>query len=138
MWSSHDWDSEGCGVLSVAIGAASCAVAMSRLARWRETHLYLALTESHVVDLSHRVACAEAMLLQTPQFWEILGYVEDEVQASLPQGVGQPCHLSLCPYGGSPDPTSCTCKELYGETQQRLSEKVCIISTDPGDDRPGI
>ena len=24
MWSSHDWDSEGCGVLSVAIGAASC------------------------------------------------------------------------------------------------------------------
>eukprot|EP00435_Cladocopium_sp_Y103_P062300 s159_g23.t3 len=135
LWSSQTWDKEGCGPLSIAIGAASCAVAMARLARWHETHLYLTLTEFHVVDLSHRVACVEPMLLQTPQFWEILGYVEDEVQASLPHGIGHPCSLSLCPYGGSPDPVSCSCKQLYGEATQRLSERICIISTDPGEDR---
>lgn len=136
LWSSQTWDKEGCGPLSIAIGAASCAVAMARLARWYETHLYLTLTEFHVVDLSHRVACVEPMLLQTPQFWEILGYIEDEVQASLPHGIGHPCSLSLCPYGGSPDPVSCSCKQLYSEATQRLSERVCIISTDPGEDRP--
>ncbi|CAK9116544.1 unnamed protein product, partial [Durusdinium trenchii] len=125
-----------CGPLSVAIGAASCAVAMARLARWRETHLYITLAEFHLLDLSYRLACVDSMLLQMPQFWEILGYIEDEVQASLPHGVGHPCHLSFCPDGGSPDPSSCSCGHLYREPTHELSDKICIISTDPGDDRP--
>ncbi|CAJ1329380.1 unnamed protein product [Effrenium voratum] len=124
-----------CGPLFVALGAASCAVAMARMAHWRETYLYVSMTEAHLADLGQRAACAESMLLQTPHLWEILGYVEDEVQAASPHGFGKPCHLSFCPDGGSPDHSTCTCRSM-GKSTSRLSSRMCIISTDPGGDRP--
>lgn len=125
-----------CGVGAVALGAASCAVAMARMGQLHEAYLYLTMTEVHVADLMSRVACAHSTLLQTPQLWEILGYVEDEIHAASPFGFGHPCSLSFCPDGGSPNHETCRCEQLGPSSIPRLSDRICIISTDPGDDRP--
>ncbi|CAE7624406.1 XYL1 [Symbiodinium pilosum] len=124
-----------CGIGAIALGAASCAVAMARLGQLREAYLYLTMTEVHVADLMSRVACAHGALLQIPQLWEILGYVEDEIQAASPFGHGKPCTLSFCPNGGSPNHETCQCEQLGPAQVPRLSHRICMVSTDPGDDR---
>ncbi|CAE8625886.1 unnamed protein product, partial [Polarella glacialis] len=190
LWSSQGtvWASARnvCGDLAVALAGASIAVAMARTQNIWEAYIFVTFTELHLADLTGRVACAQAALLHNQHLWEILGYVEDVLQAEAPYGFGSPCKLSFCPFGGSPDLASCSCRPLYGKGREdraeagirhgneqgqksstvspkhkeeearaprrqarravgrRQSKKggllrpsgVCIISTDPGGDRP--
>eukprot|EP00927_Polykrikos_kofoidii_P060948 TRINITY_DN55846_c0_g1_i1.p1 TRINITY_DN55846_c0_g1~~TRINITY_DN55846_c0_g1_i1.p1 ORF type:complete len:1072 (+),score=92.94 TRINITY_DN55846_c0_g1_i1:246-3218(+) len=138
-----------CGDLAVALAGATCAVGLARTGYLAEASVYLTLVDLHISDLSRRSACLIDTLLQNPHLWEVLSFVEDAFHAKAPHGFGKPCDLSFCPDGGSPDAVECRCTPLYVHSRRssdgngthsvslpHLRDRICIISTDPGSDRP--
>lgn len=158
IWAEHATAPHvsSCGDLWVVVSAVSCAVALARTGHLEEASYFVTMAELHFTDLTTNVACALDEALISPQIWEILGFVEDEFHARSPHGFGRQCALSLCPEGGSPNLVTCECDSLRrnsprpvrrdppratsasvrGVPRQLHPRSVCIISADPGSDRP--
>jgi len=130
---------EECGELAVALTAALGVMSEARSSHFYAASVYLAFTQAHLMDLVSSTACGDWQQARAPQLWELLGFAEDALQAKLPHQPAPPCLLDFCPFGGSPNSSSCVCERLYRRKEApRLSQRksLCIISSDPGEDRP--
>ncbi|CAJ1422681.1 unnamed protein product [Effrenium voratum] len=141
-WTSTDFEVQAslarCGDLALAEAAAMRAATFLEARHLQDSLVYLQITQLFLAELFQRDACAFKHLAHHPDLWLTLSWLEKRLQSMMPYKLKEVCQLHFCPEG-SPNLERCRCEVLdlgphRGEPVE--PEGVCMVTADPGDDRP--
>ncbi|CAE7915355.1 unnamed protein product [Symbiodinium necroappetens] len=126
-----------CGEVALAEAAAVRAATYAHTESLQDVLTGIQLTELVVGDLARRTPCALTELSRSPDFWKSMGFVETWLGGHVRYKHRPACKLHFCP-DGSPSMRSCRCETSAAPPSASPADprSVCLITGDPGDDRP--
>ncbi|CAE7328544.1 unnamed protein product [Symbiodinium sp. CCMP2456] len=126
-----------CGEVALAEAAAVRAATYAHTESLQDVLTGIQLTELVVGDLARRTPCALTELSRNPDFWKSMGFVETWLGGHVRYKHRPACKLHFCP-DGSPSMRSCRCETSAAPPSANPADprSVCLITGDPGDDRP--
>eukprot|EP00439_Symbiodinium_sp_Y106_P040341 s5585_g4.t4 len=126
-----------CGEVALAEAAAVRAATYAHTESLQDVLTGVQLTELVVGDLARRTPCALTELSRSPDFWKSMGFVETWLGGHVRYKHRPACKLHFCP-DGSPSMRSCRCEASSAPLSAKPADprSVCLITGDPGDDRP--